>query len=136
MSQARRLLDTNLIVRHLVQDNARHAEIALRMFSACDRGELTLVILPAVVAECVFVLESFYEHDRADIASALTGLVTSPGVELPDRQIHADALGLYGKTKLHFVDCVLAATATTHRIPVATFDAALKKLPGVRVDLS
>ena len=57
----RRLVDTNLIVRHLVQDDPRHAEIAGRLIEACDRGELILVGLPAVVAECVFVLESFYE---------------------------------------------------------------------------
>lgn len=136
MSKARRLVDTNLIVRHLVQDNARQADIALRLFDACDRGDLTLVLLPAVLAECVFVLESFYEHDRVDIAGVLKGLVTGPGVELPDRQIHVDALILYGKSKLHFVDCVLAATAAAHRIPVATFDAGFKRLPGVHVELS
>ncbi len=55
----RRLLDTNLIVRHLVQDNERHAKIGSRIFAACDRGDLALVVLPSVVAECVFVLESF-----------------------------------------------------------------------------
>lgn len=136
MSKARRLLDTNLIVRHLVQDNARQAEIALRIFNACDRGDLTLVILPAVLAECVFVLESFYEHDRADIAAVLTGLVTSPGVEFSDRQSHVDALRLYAKSKLHFVDCMLAATAAARGLPVATFDSGFKKLPGVRVELT
>ncbi len=43
---ARRVLDTNLIIRHLTQDNA---QIAARLFAACDRGELELVVLPAVL---------------------------------------------------------------------------------------
>ncbi len=71
----RRLIDTNLIVRHLVQDHPEHAAKAGKLFEASDQGELTLVILPAVLAECVFVLESFYEHSRPEIAEALKDLI-------------------------------------------------------------
>ena len=56
----RRLVDTNLIVRYLVQDHPRHAETAGKLFQACDRGDVVLEVLPVVLAECVFVLESFY----------------------------------------------------------------------------
>jgi predicted nucleic acid-binding protein len=72
----RRLIDTNLIVRYLVQDHEKHARAAEKLFDACDRGELILVILPAVLAECVFVLDSFYGRPRADISSALATLET------------------------------------------------------------
>ena len=47
-------MDTNVIVRYLVQDHAAHARAAGRLFEACDRGDVTLVLLPAAVAECVF----------------------------------------------------------------------------------
>jgi predicted nucleic-acid-binding protein len=46
----------------------------------------------------------FYEHARQDIASALGTLVSSPGVEIDQPAIHLNALGRYGKTKVHFVD--------------------------------
>jgi predicted nucleic acid-binding protein len=131
----RLLLDTNLIVRHLVQDEPRHAEVAGRLFEASDHGEVVLVVLPAVVAECVFVLESFYELPRADIARVMAALMSSPGVELPDLAIHLDALGRYGRTQVHFVDCVIAATAASSGLSVATFDNGFKKFPDVRVDL-
>src|SRR5271169_5516918 len=75
----RRLVDTNLIVRYLVQDHEKHAKAAGRIFDACDRGDVVLVVLPAVLAECVFVLESFYEQARADIAPALGRLISSRG---------------------------------------------------------
>ena len=130
-----RLIDTNLVIRHLVQDHERHAKVAGKLFDACDRGEITLVLLPAVVAECVFVLESFYKHSRGDIARVLAALVGSPGIDLSDRAIHLDALDRYGKTKLHFVNCTIAATAAASGWPVATFDAALKKFADVTVDL-
>jgi predicted nucleic-acid-binding protein len=116
----RRLVDTNLIVRYLVQDHERHAKAAGKLFGACDCGDVAIVVLPAVLAECVFVLESFYEHPRGDIASALGRLISSPGVEIAGAAIHLDALDRYRRTKIHFVDCLIAATAAAENTAVAS----------------
>jgi predicted nucleic acid-binding protein len=126
-----RLVDSNLIVRYLVQDHEKHAKAAGKLFDACDRGDVVIVVLPAVLAECVFVLQSFYEHPRGDIASALGRLISSPGVEI-DAAIHLDALDRYRKTKVHFVDCLIAATAVTEDMPVASFDQDFRKFTDVR----
>ena len=131
----RRLVDTNLIVRYLVQDHKQHSAIAARMFDSCARGELTLVLLPTVVAECVFVLESFYKHPRTEIARILGDLISSRGVELADIDSHRDALTRYGASKLHFVDCLIAATAAMVAIPVATLDREFRKFSDVQVEL-
>ena len=130
----RRLVDTNLIVRYLVQDHEKHAKAAGRLLEACDRGEVVIVVLPAVLAECVFVLESFYEHSRADIASALSRLVSSPGIEISEVAIHLDALDRYKRTKIHFVDCLIAATAAVENVAVASFDQDFRKFTDVRVE--
>jgi len=130
----RRLVDTNLIVRHLVQDHEKHAKAAGKLFDACDRGEVVIVMLPAVLAECVFVLESFYEHPRADIASVLRRLISSQGVEISEVAIHLDALNRYKATRVHFVDCLIAATSVADNTPVATFDQDFGKFSDVRVE--
>ncbi len=130
----RRLVDTNLIVRYLVQDHEKHVKAAGRLFDACDRGEVLIVVLPVVLAECVFVLESFYEHPRGEIVAALGGLISSPGVEINGVAIHLDALDRYRKTKVHFVDCLIAATAAAEDIPVATFDQDFRKFADVRIE--
>jgi predicted nucleic acid-binding protein len=130
----RRLVDTNLIIRYLVQDHEKHAKAAGKLFDACDRGDVVIVTLPAVLAECVFVLESFYEHPRGDIASALGRLISSPGVEISAVATHIDALDRYRKTKIHFVDCLIAATAATENMPVASFDQDFRKFTDVRVE--
>ena len=130
----RRLVDTNLIVRYLVQDHEKHAKAAGRLLEACDRGEVVIVVLPAVLAECVFVLESFYEHPRPDIASALSRLVSSPGIEISEVAIHLDALDRYKRTKIHFVDCLIAATAAAENVAVASFDQDFRKFTDVRVE--
>ena len=129
----RKLVDTNLIVRYLVQDHEKHAKAAGKLFDACDRGDVVIVVLPAVLAECVFVLESFYEHPRGEIASALGRLISSPGVAI-DAAIHLDALDRYRKTKVHFVDCLIAATAAARDMPVASFDQDFRRFTDVRVE--
>jgi predicted nucleic-acid-binding protein len=130
----RKLIDTNLIIRYLVQDHEKHAKAAEKLFDACDRGELVMVVLSAVVAECVFVLDSFYRRTRAEIASALGTLVSSPGVEISDASVHLDALKRYRETKVHFVDCLIAATAAAENTSVATFDQDFRRFSDVRVE--
>lgn len=129
-----RLIDTNLIVRYLVQDHDKHARSAGRLFDACDRGDVGIVVLPVVLAECVFVLESFYRRPRTDIASALGRLISSPGVEISDLTTHLDALNRYKGTKAHFVDCLIAATAVAKNVSVSSFDQDFRKFVDVRVE--
>jgi len=130
----RRLIDTNLIVRYLVQDHEAHARAANKLFDACDRGDAIIVVLPVVLAECVFVLESFYGHPRAGIAAALGRLISSPGVEISYPAIHLDALSRYKATKVHFVDCVIAATAVANKLAVSSFDQDFRKFGDVRAE--
>jgi predicted nucleic-acid-binding protein len=130
-----RLVDANLIVRYLVQDHAKHAKAAGKLFDACDRGDVVIVVLATVLAECVFVLESFYRHPRPDIASALGRLISSPGVEINEVAVHLDALNRYQRTKAHFVDCLVGATAIARNIPVSTFDRDFRKFVDVRVEM-
>jgi predicted nucleic acid-binding protein len=129
-----RLVDTNLIVRYLVQDHDEPARAAGKLFDACDQGDMAVVVLPVVLAECVFVLESFYGHPRADIASALGRLISSPGVEISEVTVQLDALKRYKGTKAHFVDCLIAATAVAKDMAVATFDQHFRKFGDVRVE--
>jgi len=131
-----RLIDTNLIIRHLVQDDDKAARAAGRLFEACDKGQVEIILLPAVLAECVFVLESFYKHPRGAIAATLTRLISSSGVNIIDPQIHDDALHRYQQTSAHFVDCLLAATAARRKIPVASFDQDFRQFADVTVELA
>jgi predicted nucleic-acid-binding protein len=130
----RLIIDTNLIIRYILQDNERQSKIANRIFAECDEGKLDLIILPEVLAECVFVLESFYKRLRTDIAATLIHLIECPNIGISEPKIHSDALLRYASTKLHFVDCVLAATAATHKLSLASFDAGFKAMRDVKIE--
>ena len=109
--------------------------MASRLFAASDAGRLSLVVLPTVLAESVFVLESFYEHPRNAIADALRLLLLSPGIECSDRNACVEALDRYAQTKLHFVDCLVAAHAVEQAIPIATFDKGISRFSDVTVSV-
>ena len=131
----RRVLDTNFIIRVLVRDNEKQVKIAEKLFNACERGEVALIVLPVVLAECVFVLESFYDRSKEDITTALQGLIIAQGIEMADVGLYSDALRRYGVTNLHFVDCVIAAFAAAKNFPVSSFDAGFRSQNDVKVEL-
>ena len=66
----------------------------------------------------------------------MSALLSSPGIELADLAIHIDALKRYGETRVHFVDCTIAATAAALALPVATLNSDFRKFPDVTVDLN
>ena len=129
----RLILDTTIIVRALVSDHPRHTDIARRLLEASDRGKVILVVLPVVLAECVFVLQSFYDQPRAQISTTLYTLLTSSGIEIEESPIYLDALLRYKKSKFHFTDCVLAAHAAARDLPIASFDADFKRFSDVKL---
>lgn len=135
MAERKLFADTNLLLRHLVQDHESQATQASGLIAASDRGDVSIIVLPVVLAECVYVLESYYRFGRAKIAEVLGILLEGPGVEIADLTIYIDALDRYGDGKAHFVDCVLAAHGAARQVPVATFDAGFKRFSDVRVEL-
>ncbi len=107
-----------------------------RLFDACDRGEggdRGVACCSWLSAYLYWIL--FTSIHVEIIASALRGtLISSPGVEINEEAIHLDALDRYRKSKVHFVDCLIAATASAENTPVATFDQDFRKFADVRVE--
>lgn len=126
----RLFLDTNVLVRFILGEPEKQAAAVAVLFKRCDEGTLELSLLPIVAAETVFVLSSFYEQGRAEIAEVLAHVLASPGIICEQRDVLLLALRRYAESKAHFVDCYLAATSGLTRCPVASFDRGLDKLPG------
>jgi predicted nucleic-acid-binding protein len=60
-------VDTNVLVRHLTGDPADMARLATEYLT----NESDLFLRDLVVAETIYVLESFYEVPREQIAEAI-----------------------------------------------------------------
>ena len=128
----RYLLDTNLLVRFLTGEPEGMAERARALVTANEAGEISLRIVPLVVAEVVFVLTGrHYGHARADVARALLGFLESPTLDVVGRDTLLRALRLYRDHPIDFVDATLAAEAELTGIGVATFDRDFRRIPGL-----
>ena len=126
-------LDTNVLVRFLVQDDEKQSPKATALFKQASDGACLLIVGTAVLVETVWVLSSVYDHPREKIAEALTKVLIKPGIRCEDAQTVLDALDRYHDTNLDIVDCLIAAESVAEGDSVATFDRDFRKFADVRV---
>lgn len=123
------LVDTNVLVRHLTGDPPDQAAAATRFLGKSHN----LILVDVVVAECVYVLESFYEASRERVAEALRSAIALPSITVIDRALLLRALEVYEHYGVHFAEAYLVAAAELNGIQaVASFDRDLDRVASVR----
>ncbi len=127
---ARRLwLDTNVIIRIITGDPKEMAQEAEDLILKVELGELVLRLSAIVVAECCWVLESFYEAQPTDISDALLKFTNAIGVETEEKPVVQQALLEFCAKKVDFVDAYIAAHAKANPPEdVVTWDKHYKRL--------
>jgi predicted nucleic-acid-binding protein len=71
-------LDTNVLVRFLVKDDARQAQIVYRVFKQAEADKKFFWVSLLVVIETMWVLDSVYQITRKDILASLNELLLMP----------------------------------------------------------
>lgn len=121
------LLDTNVVIRHLTGDPPAMAKRATKFLASSSE----LVLADIVVAECVYVLESFYEVPRDRVAELMRAALAMPGV-VADADLLLRALEVYELERLDFADAYLVACAELTGIAaIASFDKGLDRIRSV-----
>ena len=118
-------VDTNLLVRHLTGVPPAIASRA----SAYLRRESELLVADLVVAETVYVLESYYEAPRVQIAEAIRSLLGLGSVISVDRALLLRAVEGYEVDRLDFAEAYLVACAESTGVGrVASFDKSIDRV--------
>ena len=112
------LIDTNVILRYLLNDIAEQADEAVAVI---DAGAFTL---PEIVAEVVYVLTKLYNVPRAKIHGIVAPIFDEVAVE--HHGVIRTALARYSETKFDFVDCLILARKELLGEDVFTFDKKLR----------
>jgi predicted nucleic acid-binding protein len=121
-------VDTNILVRHLTGDPPHMAQRATR-YLASERG---LLLADLIVAETVYVLESFYEAPRGQVAEAIRSLIAFDSIVCVDPALLLRAVEVYETDRLDFAEAYLVASAeSTEIFRVASFDKTLDRLDTV-----
>ena len=121
-------IDTNVLVRHLTGDPPAMAARA----TAYLRKERELLLTDVVAAETVYVLESFYEAPRADVAQALRSLVAFESIVCVDPALLLRATEVYETERIDFAEAYLVACAETTGVGrIASFDRSIDRVDTV-----
>ena len=126
-------LDTNVLVRFLVQDDPDQARLADEIIDQLTE-EAPAFVGREVLVELVWVLERAYRLGRAEIAGALDGLLASTELIIEGGDDIGAALELYRNDGFGFADLMIAAAARrAGASEVVTFDRKAARLPEVRL---
>ena len=124
-------LDTNVLVRFLVEDDEKQSRLASRLIKGAIEREEQLFISDIVMCETVWVLSSAYRFSRAEIVGALAELLRARAVVFTSTDRLARALEAYDKGKGDFADYLIREHAhNAGADTVATFDRSLLKERG------
>lgn len=125
-------LDTNVLVRWLVEDDDRQTLRAQKLFEAARSSQASLFVPVTVMLELEWVLRSRYQFDKATVLGAINALLETQELEFQDEAALERAMHLYRSGLAEFADCVHAGIcAAAGRAPMWTFDERAARLPGV-----
>ena len=121
-------IDTNILVRHLTGDPPDMAQRATHYLAS----EHELLLVDLVVAETVYVLESFYEAPRSQVAEAIRSLIAFDSIVCVDPALLLRAVEIYETDRLDFAEAYLVACAETTEVGrVASFDRTVDRIDTV-----
>lgn len=114
------IIDANVILRYLLDD---HQEMADQAEQIIRQGAETL---PEIVAEVVYVLGGVYKMGRKEIKECILAILSIVDVE--HYGVMVEALNLFEKENLDFVDCILIAYQRIEGRTVFSFDKKVNKI--------
>ncbi len=124
-------LDTNVLVRYIMQDDAKQAALANKLIEGLTEdspGYISLV----VIVELVWVLESAYELTRQQVTLALRNLLSINVLKVDRVAVVASALRSYAEGTADVADCLIErSSALAGCRCTMTFDRAAAKTGGM-----
>jgi predicted nucleic acid-binding protein len=122
-------LDTNVLIRHLTGDPPKQAARA----TAILREPGPLLLTDLILAECVYVLESFYDVEPARVAALMRAALALPSIVAVDPALLLRALEAYETDRLDFAEAYLVAQAeTTGVAEIVSFDRSIDRVASVK----
>ena len=119
-------LDTNVILRYLLRDDAKQARRVKALVDQLDRDGERAYVPDIVLCEVVWVLQSSYGYDRAQIGVVLRALVASRQLAFDSTDRLLRAIQPFEHGKGDFADYLIREYARAAGCDaVRTFDRAL-----------
>lgn len=127
-------LDTNVLIRFLVRDDEKQAQIVYARFKQAESAREALFVPLLVALETIWVLESAYDRSRQDILDAFDDLKSMPILEFEKVQVLQSLLAAGRKSNADLADLLIALTAQSCGCTSGfTFDKKAARFPFFRL---
>ncbi len=118
-------VDTNVILRFLLNDITDQFEIAKKLFR---QNKYEVVCISEVMAEVVFVLSSVYKMPRQVVSKIITVFVQTAPIRFQNKDIIEWVLDQFSVVNLAYVDLLVSKYAQNGGGEVFSFDKKLMKM--------
>jgi predicted nucleic-acid-binding protein len=102
-------IDTNILVRYLVNDDARQAEMARTLIDKAIKENEQVFIPIGCLLECVWVLKSVFHFSRAALIEVVEALLSNRHFKIHDEDIVQDTFLRFRKGKADFSEYLSSA---------------------------
>ena len=127
-------LDTNVLVRYLVQDDSGQLAAAKRLISRRVTSGQSLFVPVTVTLELEWVLRARFGYIKKDVMQALSNLFSAAELTFESERALEVALHLYREGSADFADCLHVALATqAGEQPLWTFDKGAAQVIGAQL---
>jgi predicted nucleic-acid-binding protein len=124
-------LDTNVLVRYVMQDDSRQSPMATRLLESLS-AEAPGFVPVVVLIELVWVLSGSYGLSREQVGTVLSTLLRSKELVLDQAEWVAQALKRYTANGADFADALIERlSAAAGCSTTMTFDAGAAKAAGM-----
>jgi len=118
-------IDTNILIRHLTGDPPDLAARATAFLAAAD----DLLLPDLIVAEVVYVLESFYEVPGPEVARLVRSVIAFDAIRTLDSALLLRSLEVYSTHRIDFAEAYLVASAESAGLrDIFSFDRSLDRV--------
>ena len=127
-------LDTNVLVRLVVNDDAQQLAAARKVLAQYVKRAQSLFVPITVALELEWVLRSRYKFSKGDVLSTLSSLLMTVELEFQAEDALEQSLVTYEEGAADFADCLhLALARKGGGLPFLTFDSAASKVDGTKL---
>lgn len=110
-------LDSNIFLRHLLNDDPVKAPACRELLRAIEQGKTVAWTTPLVISEIVFILSNpkTYALDRATIRDLVLPLLSLSNLKIERRRFYPRIFELYVSLPIDYVDACHAALLEYYR---------------------
>ena len=128
-----RFIDTNIFLRFLTNDDPEKAQGCEKLFKKAIKDGAQLFTSELVIAEIIWVLESYYGLSKEDVKEKVEKILNTKNLFCPNKDILYESLGLYLFKNIDFIDAYNALIMRQNSISeIYSYDSDFDRIENIK----